>query len=83
MLCYRLSYKPALLTVNLALPRGQVACLSSQELEVNVLWIINQMVNLVFVADMVISFHTIYRESAKNGSGLVKDLDLVRMGRPF
>mmetsp|Transcript_23006 Transcript_23006/g.51880 ORF Transcript_23006/g.51880 Transcript_23006/m.51880 type:complete len:641 (+) Transcript_23006:272-2194(+) len=42
------------------------------------LWVINQLVNLVFVVDMFLSFQTMYRESARRGGGVVKDLRKIR-----
>lgn len=63
----------------------EVACLRPEssstpflELAKNPLWVANQIVNLVFVVDMGFSFFTIYRESAKKGSALVKDLKRIR-----
>ena len=62
----------------------QVACMRSkdgqsfEQLVSSPLWWINQMVNLVFLFDMVLSFHTYYREEAKNGGAIIKDLSSIR-----
>lgn len=63
----------------------EVACLDGEspastpfaKLISDPLWTVNQFVNLVFVVDMVFSFHTIFREPTNKGGGLVKDLQTV------
>ena len=63
----------------------EVACLrdtdgdSAADLVDNGLWILNQFVNLVFLFDMFLSFFMMYREDAKKGGGLVRDLPQIRM----
>ena len=62
----------------------EVACLPDtdglpiRELVSDWLWWTNQFVNLFFFADMVVSFFTTYRQSARLGSGVVKSLPLIR-----
>jgi len=51
---------------------------TAEELLGNGLWVVNQVVNLVFLFDMVLSFFTMYRESANNGGAIIRDLSKIR-----